>query len=105
MKTYRHLYPQVYAFENLHAAYRAARKGKRGRVPAATFEFNLEGNLIRLEQELRTRTYRPGAYHSFHIHEPKRRRAQPSPPPVNPPRLAVNSLVDTSRLFGITTRS
>jgi len=30
MKTYRRLYPQVYAFENLYAAYRAARKGKRG---------------------------------------------------------------------------
>ncbi len=38
MKTYGHLYPRVWAFENLYAAYRAARKGKRGKPPAASFE-------------------------------------------------------------------
>jgi len=32
MKTYRRLYPQVYAFESLYAAYRRACKGKRGRA-------------------------------------------------------------------------
>ena len=31
MKTYRHLYPGVYAWDNLFLAYRKARKGKRGR--------------------------------------------------------------------------
>jgi ABC-type uncharacterized transport system YnjBCD ATPase subunit len=35
LKTYRHLYPQVYAWENLELAYRYARKGKRARKPAA----------------------------------------------------------------------
>lgn len=79
MKTYRHLYPQVWAFDNLHAAYRAARKGKRGKVPAASFEFDLEANLIRLQNELRARTYRPGSYHGFYIHEPKRRLISAAP--------------------------
>ncbi len=79
MKTYRHLYPRVWAFDNLHAAYRAARKGKRGKVPAASFEFDLEANLIRLQNELRARTYRPGSYHSFYIHEPKRRLISAAP--------------------------
>jgi len=35
MKTYRNLYPQVYDFENLYQAYRAARLGKRGRGQVA----------------------------------------------------------------------
>lgn len=29
MKTYKNLYPQVYAWENLEKAYRKARRGKR----------------------------------------------------------------------------
>ena len=34
MKTYKNLYPQIYSFENLHTAYRKARRGKRSRVEA-----------------------------------------------------------------------
>lgn len=41
MKSYLNLYPKVCAWDNLFLAYRKARKGKRGRLPAATFEFNL----------------------------------------------------------------
>lgn len=35
MKTYRHLYPQVWSFENLYLAYRRARKGKRHKASVA----------------------------------------------------------------------
>jgi len=73
------LYSQVWAFENLYLAYRKARKGKRGREPAATFEFDLESNLLQLQDELRTKTYRPGLYTSFYIHEPKRRLISAAP--------------------------
>ena len=73
MKTYRHLYPQVWDWENLYLAWRKARKGKRGLEPAATFEYNLEANLPRLLRELRDKTYRPSPYTSFYIHDPKRR--------------------------------
>jgi retron-type reverse transcriptase len=45
----------------------------------AAFEYDLEGNLLRLEAELRDKTYRPGPYHSFHIHEPKRRLISAAP--------------------------
>ena len=38
MKTYKNLYPQIYDFENLYLAFRAARKGKRSRVDVATLE-------------------------------------------------------------------
>lgn len=37
MRTYRNLYPQIWDFANLYLAYRAARKGKRGKVTVATF--------------------------------------------------------------------
>jgi retron-type reverse transcriptase len=79
VKTYRNLYPQVCDWDNLYLAYRKARKGKRGKPPAATFEYGLEANLIQLQGELVTKTYTPGAYHSFYIHEPKRRLISAAP--------------------------
>jgi RNA-directed DNA polymerase len=54
-------------------AYRKAAKGKRGQAAVAAFEFDLERNLYRLEDELLAQTYRPGPYRSFYIHDPKRR--------------------------------
>jgi len=79
VKTYRNLYAQVHAWENLELAYRRARKGKRAREPAATFEFDRERNLTGLQEELQHKTYNPGPYHSFLIHEPKRRLISAAP--------------------------
>jgi RNA-directed DNA polymerase len=74
-KVSRHenLYPQVYDWDNLLLAYRKASKGKRGNPAVAAFEYHLEDNLIRLREELVTKVYQPSPYHSFYIHEPKRR--------------------------------
>ena len=52
MKTYKRLYPRIYDFENLYWAFRKARKGKRSRPDVAAFEFNLELELRRLQEEL-----------------------------------------------------
>ena len=79
MKTYKNLYPQIYTFENLHTAYRRARKGKRCRVEVAAFEFDMEHHLLQLQSELRDGTYRPGPCHSFYIREPKRRLVSAAP--------------------------
>jgi len=79
MKTVKNLYPRVWAFDNLYLGYRRARKGKPGKVPAATFEFKLEHNLFQLQQELEDKTYRPGPYHSFYIHETKHRLISAAP--------------------------
>ena len=79
MKSYRNLYPQIITWYNLHAAWRKARSGKRGKVPAASFEYYLEDNLLTLQDELINKTYQPGAYHSFYIHEPKRRLISAAP--------------------------
>ncbi len=79
MKSYRNLYPRIVTWHNLHGAWRKARKGKRGKVPAASFEYNLEENLLALQDELSNKTYQPGAYHSFFIHEPKQRLISAAP--------------------------
>jgi retron-type reverse transcriptase len=79
MKTYKHLYPQVNDFENLYLAYRKARKGKRGKAYVARFERSYEERLFRLQQELRIKTYQPGVYTSFYVHEPKKRLISAAP--------------------------
>lgn len=70
---------QLAAWGNLLWAYHKASKGKRGQANVAAFEHRLEENLLQLQEELRTRTYRPGAYVSFVIHEPKRRVISAAP--------------------------
>jgi RNA-directed DNA polymerase len=79
VKTYRHLYPQVTDFENLYRAYRAARRGKRGKESVAAFERRQEQELLALQDELISKTYQPGEYYSFYIHEPKRRLISAAP--------------------------
>ncbi len=79
-KTFKHLYPQICAYENLYAAFRAARKnGKRKKDNVAAFEYNLEGELQKLQDELAQKTYHPGPYHHFYIFERKRRKISAAP--------------------------
>ena len=51
------VYADIHQFENLYNAYRQAARGKRGRAPAAAFEFRLEDNLVRLQEELTLRLH------------------------------------------------
>ncbi|GAP18544.1 reverse transcriptase/maturase family protein [Levilinea saccharolytica] len=60
-------------------SFRAARKGKRAQSSVAAFERNLEEELLRLEDELRAKTYRPGPYRSFYRTEAKRRLISAAP--------------------------
>jgi len=73
MKTYKKLYPLIYAFDNLYTAYRSARRGKRYRPEVLSFSASLEDNLIKLYRELQNETYATGAYHYFTVYEPKKR--------------------------------
>lgn len=79
MKTYDHLYSQVGSFENLYFAYRAARQGKRKHESVAAFEYDQESELLQLRDELLAQVWRPGPYHSFYIHDPKRRPISAAP--------------------------
>jgi len=73
-KTFNRLYEQIYSFEHLLAAYRRARRGKRGRPDVAAFEFRWEEQLLQLAAELREGRYRPGPYRSFTVTESGKRR-------------------------------
>jgi len=73
------MYGQICSWDNLLLAYRGASRGKRGRPTVAAFEHRLEENLLALQRELQTKTYRPGAYVSFLIHEPKQRLISAAP--------------------------
>jgi len=69
----------VTAWDNLWRAYRLAARGKRRTGSAAAFEHRVADRLIALQSELRGKTYRPGAYRHFTIHEPKRRKISAAP--------------------------
>ncbi|MDP1547787.1 MAG: reverse transcriptase domain-containing protein [Anaerolineales bacterium] len=70
---------ELHSFDNLLSAYRKAAKGKRGHADVAEFEYKLEDNLLQLGRELQEQTYQPGAYHSFYIHDPKKRLISAAP--------------------------
>ncbi|MDL1920672.1 hypothetical protein FBQ83_15325 [Chloroflexi bacterium CFX5] len=69
----------LYDWDNLLLAYHKAAKGKRGHADVAEFEYRLEENLLQLQQELKEQTYQPGQYHSFYIHDPKKRLISAAP--------------------------
>jgi hypothetical protein len=73
------MYDTLCSWENLNLAYAKAARGKRGKHAAAAFEYRLADNLLALQGELETKTYRPGAYHSFYIHDPKKRLISAAP--------------------------
>ena len=55
-------------------AWREFRRGKRNKPDVQKFEFNLEDNLFKLNQELKTQTYQHSDYTTFCICDPKPRR-------------------------------
>ena len=73
------MFDDLCSWDNLLLAYRRAARGKRGHDNVAAFEYTLEDNLLALQAELWSRTYQPGAYISFYIHEPKRRLISAAP--------------------------
>ena len=79
MKTYNGLYTQIYSFENLWKAADQAQQGKRFQELVARFNLNRERELFKLQDELQTQTYKPGAYHEFTIYEPKKRMISAAP--------------------------
>ncbi len=73
------MYEKICSWDNLLRAYRRAAKGKRGQPNVAAFEYRLEDNLLEVQAELHAQIYQPGEYHSFYIHEPKRRLISAAP--------------------------
>jgi retron-type reverse transcriptase len=79
VKTYKNLFEKIINFENLLLAAKQAQRGKRMKIDVAGFNFGLEGELLKLQDELRTQSYRPGNYRHFYINDPKRRLISAAP--------------------------
>jgi retron-type reverse transcriptase len=62
---------EISSFENLVAAEKRARLGKRDRHEVAKFRLSLESNLIRLSEEIVSGQFSPGEYRQFSIRDPK----------------------------------
>ena len=73
------MFDAITDWDNLWRAYGQAARGKRGRASAADFEHRVADRLIALQDALRSKTYRPGAYCHFFIREPKLRRISAAP--------------------------
>jgi hypothetical protein len=73
------MYASITDWDNLWLAYRVAARGKRGAASVARFEIQAADHLVALQAELRAKTYRPGPYTHFTIHEPKRRKISAAP--------------------------
>lgn len=79
MKRHGHLFEEICSFENLLTAAKKAQKGKRFKSSTANFNLELENELISLQKELQSQTYRMGAYKHFHIYDPKKRLISAAP--------------------------
>jgi len=73
------LFEQVASLGNLFAAAKKALRGRGLKMPAVAFAADLETEVVALSHELRSGSYRPGAYHYFEIFEPKRRLVAAAP--------------------------
>lgn len=66
-------------FENLHAAYLEARKGKRYRSEVLRYSINAEEHLANLQNHLIWKSWMPGRQREFVVREPKLRSIQAPP--------------------------
>ena len=74
MKRQGHLFEQITTFDNLLLAAKKAVRGKKDRPRVADFYFQLEPELLRLEEELVEGSYVPLPYRTFMVYEPKPRK-------------------------------
>ena len=67
------LWEQFTAWENLVLAAKEAARNKRFRREILAYSMDLECNLVRLQTRLESGLWRPGAYRTLEVYEPKRR--------------------------------
>jgi retron-type reverse transcriptase len=76
--TYDNLYGTLCSYDNLHLAFKKARKRKSHKLYVLEFESALENNLKKLQQEILTETYKPEPLKTFIIRDPKTRKISKS---------------------------
>ena len=75
----RNLFDSIAGFSALREAALRAARGKRGKPGAAAFLANLEKEVLRLERELLSGSYRPGRYMVIEVFDPKHRMVSAAP--------------------------
>lgn len=73
MKRFGNLYARIYDIENLRTAFYKASAGRKSKHEVILFEKDLEGNLLKLQNELKEHTYRTSEYQMFMVRDPKER--------------------------------
>jgi len=63
----------IFSFGNIYRCYLNCRKNKRNTINALKFEINADKNILRLEKELKHKTYRPSRSILFATRKPKLR--------------------------------
>ena len=79
MKRCGNLWEKLISWENLVLAARKSRRGKRGKGCVQRFEFDLEAELLQLQDELTRGNYRPGDFKTHWITRPKPRMISAAP--------------------------
>ena len=79
MKTVKNIFHKITAFDNLILAAKKSQKGKRFNNNVTAFHFNLEEEILQLQKELLSKRYKPGAYRTFYIYDPKERMISAAP--------------------------
>ncbi len=62
---------EAFSFQGIYRNYRKCRRNKRSSINALRFEINAESNIIKLEQQLNKKTYRPSRCILFTAQKPK----------------------------------
>lgn len=92
-------FQEICEFEVLYQAYRAARRGKRGKQSAAQYEANVLALTERLSHILKTKKYIPSKFEIFYVHEPKRRLVQA---PAFVDKVVQHAIVDNTVYLALT---
>ena len=72
------MYEQLCSYENLELAFKRARRGKTLKPYVIEFEEKLKENLLQLQTELLSQTYKPEPLKTFIIRDPKTRKISKS---------------------------
>jgi len=73
------MFNQICSFQNLHLAYLKARKCKRYRKEILKFSYDMEENLLQLQEQLLNQTYQHGGYRKFTVCDSKKREIKAAP--------------------------
>lgn len=65
------LYQQITSIEHLFQSWNEFKKDKRNKADIQVFERNLEDNLFKLHEQLKSKVYKHGSYTAFNIYDPK----------------------------------